>query len=104
MTVTPDDALLRHIARENSQEMNERIDRHRAMDHDGVDRRLEAIEERLAEHDRLLGIEHAELPSITHDGLASGDNGVTWDDFDFDQSVHPQIARPMIDRNGYGRS
>lgn len=105
----PTDAQLRALARINDQEMDRRIDHHAKEERGRVDAQLgemrawlEQQEERIAELERLQGIEHHELPNIAYDGLASGDQGVVWDDFEFDQSLHPKIAKRMIDREGYG--
>lgn len=101
----PDDEKLRALARETSEEMDQRIAQYRAnMDAKlkEMNARMDALAERSAEHDRLLGIERGALHDVAYDGLASGDQGVIWDDFDFDQSVPPKIAKKMVDRN-YGQ-
>lgn len=105
----PEDAKLRAMARETSEEMDLRIAQSQAGERARVNNRLEEMQaaldeltERTAECERLLGIEQHRLHDIAYDGLASGDQGVVWDDFEFDQSVHPTIAKRMIDREGYG--
>jgi hypothetical protein len=94
----PDDALIRRLAREHSEEMNERIARHHEGEHVPIEQRLDELEARLVETERLLGIEHHKLHDVAYEGLASGDDGVVWDDFDFDQSVPPRTAKKMTDR------
>lgn len=93
----PDDAMLQRFSYEISDEINARIARRALLEdarHAEVVERLDEMQatldqyrERLAEAERLLGIEHRELHDVSYDEHASGDQSVLWDDFDFDQSV-----------------
>jgi hypothetical protein len=75
-----DDEQLRAMARETSGDMNERIARHQEVEHVPLEQRVDALEARQAEAERVLGIRRDEYHEIWLEVQSSGDYGLlyTW--------------------------